>query len=48
MDGEDYTSIKYPDKLLLKYLDLLADLDSDIKTGKINPELGLQLFILKV
>ena len=42
------SSIKYPDKLLLKYLDLLADLDSDIKTGKINPELGLQLFILKV
>ena len=42
------SSIKYPDKLLLKYLDMLADLDSDIKTGKINPELGLQLFILKV
>lgn len=42
------SSMKYPDKLLLKYLELLADLDSDIKTGKINPELGLQLFILKV
>lgn len=42
------SSIKYPEKLLLRYLELLADLDSDIKTGKVNPELGLQLFILKV
>lgn len=42
------SSMKYPEKLLLKYLDMLADLDCDIKTGKIDPELGLQLFILKV
>ena len=39
---------KYPTKLLLSYLKSLADLDQDIKTGKINPELGLELFILKV
>ena len=39
---------KYPEKLLLSYLKSLADLDQDIKTGKVNPELGVELFILKV
>lgn len=39
---------KYPEKILLSYLKSLADLDQDIKTGKIDPELGLELFILKV
>lgn len=39
---------KYSKKTILKFLDLLADLDRDIKTGKVNPELGLELFILKV
>ena len=38
---------KYPDKVLLNCLEQLADLDSDIKTGNIDPELGLELFILK-
>lgn len=41
-------SIKYSEKLLLRYLELLSDLDENIKTGNIDPELGLQLFILKV
>ena len=39
---------KYSEKILLNYLKSLADLDQDIKTGKVNPELGLELFILKV
>ena len=39
---------KYPEKILLNYLKSLADLDQDIKLGKVNPELGLELFILKV
>lgn len=41
-------SIRYSDKLLLKFLKALALLDSDIKTGKVNPELGLELFIVNV
>ena len=40
-------SSKYPDKILLNNLEQLADLDTDIKTGNIEPELGLELFILK-
>lgn len=39
---------RYPLELLLKFLKGLANLDCDIKTGKVNPELGLELFILKV
>lgn len=39
---------KYPEKLILNFLVLLANLDSDIKMGKIEPELGLELFILKL
>ena len=41
-------SSKYPDKILLKCLEQLAELDSDIKTGKIEPQLGLELFILNI
>lgn len=33
---------------LLTFLNDLADLDINIKTGKINPNLGMQLFILKI
>lgn len=40
--------LKYNNKLLLNYLDKLADLDISIKTGKIDPVLGLELFILDV
>lgn len=40
--------LKYNSKLLLKYLDKLADLDISIKTGKTDPVLGLELFILDV
>lgn len=40
--------LKYNNKLLLNYLDKLADLDISIKTGKVEPVLGLELFILDV
>ena len=40
--------LRYNNKLLLKYLDKLADLDISIKTGKVEPVLGLELFILDV
>lgn len=40
--------MRYPEKILLSFLKQLADLDKNIKTGKINPELGLELFIIKV
>lgn len=33
---------------LIVFLNDLADLDINIKTGKINPNLGMQLFILKI
>lgn len=33
---------------LIQILNDLADLDINIKTGKINPNLGMQLFILKI
>lgn len=40
--------LKYDSKLLLNYLKNLSNLDIDIKTGKIDPILGLELFILDV
>ena len=40
--------LRYPEKILLNFLNQLADLDTDIKTGKVSPELGLELFIMKV
>lgn len=42
------SGLKYNSKLLLKYLKKLSDLDIEIKTGKIDPILGLELFILDV
>ncbi len=38
---------KYDSKTLLKYLNNLADLDINIKTGKTNKDLALEMFILK-
>ena len=38
---------KYSKETLLNYLSELADIDIDIKTGKINSNLALELFILK-
>lgn len=38
---------KFQDEELLKYLEKLSELDIDIKTGKIDKEFGLELFILK-
>lgn len=38
---------KYPSESLLKYLNNLADIDIGIKTGKLNKNLALELFILK-
>ena len=40
-------SRNYSSKTLLKYLNELADIDIGIKTGKINKDLALELFILK-
>lgn len=40
--------LKYDTNLLLSYLDKLADLDINIKTGNINKELALELFILEL
>lgn len=40
--------LKYDTNLLLSYLDKLADLDISIKTGNINKELALELFILEL
>lgn len=42
------SGLRYPEKILLNFLSQLADLDRDIKTGKIDPELGVELFILRV
>ncbi len=42
------SGMRYHEKLLLSFIRKLADLDNDIKTGVINAELGLELFILKV
>lgn len=33
---------------IISVLNDLADLDINIKSGKINPNLGMQLFILKI
>ena len=41
-NGRNYTA-----KTLLKYLNNLADIDIGIKTGKLNKDLALELFILK-
>lgn len=38
---------KYSSKVLLKYLSELADMDTNIKTGKTDKNLALELFILK-
>lgn len=40
-------SRNYDSKTLLKFISDLADIDFDIKTGKINKDLALELFILK-
>ena len=37
---------KYDSDILLNYLKQLADLDIDIKTGKVDKTLGLELFII--
>ena len=39
---------KYNPKILLKYLNDLADIDIGIKTGKKDKELALELFILSI
>ncbi len=38
----------YDDNKLLNYLNQLADLDIAIKTGKIDKEIGLELFVLNI
>lgn len=40
-------SRNYSSKTILKYLNDLADIDIGIKTGKLNKDLALELFILK-
>ncbi|MBR3230206.1 MAG: DNA polymerase III subunit delta [Bacilli bacterium] len=40
-------SRNYSSKTLLKYINDLADIDIGIKTGKLNKDLALELFILK-
>ena len=40
-------SRNYPSEVLLKHLNNLADIDIGIKTGKLNKNLALELFILK-
>lgn len=40
-------SRNYSSKTLLKYINDLADMDINIKTGKTNKDLALELFILK-
>jgi len=41
-------SRKYDSDILIDYLKQLSDLDINIKTGKIDKNLGLELFILKL
>jgi len=41
-------SRKYDSKILLNYLKQLADLDIKIKSGNLDKNLGLELFILKI
>ena len=38
----------YDSKLLLEYLNKLSELDINIKTGKIDKNIGLELFILDI
>lgn len=40
--------ISLKEKDLLKYIELLANLDEDIKTGKVDKDVGLELFLLKL
>jgi DNA polymerase-3 subunit delta len=40
--------IRYPEELSLSYLNSLATLDIEIKTGLVDSKLGLELFIMKV
>ena len=40
-------SYKYTDKEFIKYLSKLATLDKDIKSGNVNEEVFLELFIIK-
>lgn len=39
---------KYDANILLRYLEQLANLDIQIKTGQVDKELGLELFILSI
>ncbi len=41
-------SYQYHEDDLLKYIEKLADLDYQIKSGKINNKIGLELFILSL
>ena len=38
----------YDSKILLEYLNKLAELDINIKTGKIDKNTGLELFIINI
>lgn len=40
--------IKYDNKDLLKYLSKLADIDYNIKTGKIKKDIALEIFIMEI
>ena len=40
--------VQLKDKELLNYLELLANLDEEIKTGKVNKDVGLEMFLLKL
>lgn len=40
--------VKLSSKELLKYISALADLDENIKMGKVNKDVGLELFLLKL
>lgn len=42
------SGLKYQNKLLLSYMKQLSELDIKIKTGKIEPILGLELLLLEV
>lgn len=42
------SEVKISEKKLLSYIKSLADLDEDIKMGKINKDVGLELFLLKL
>jgi DNA polymerase-3 subunit delta len=40
--------VRLDENTLLKYIEQLADLDIDIKTGRISKDIGLELFFLKI